>query len=222
MNNKMSFGNISCFIFLILLQTLGCHGDFFSDLDKLDIDSKLRAIDDVISSIDEDEPKPSGRKRKFNKAEDTLGDAVEALTDMFGEECNYKCENGNSPISKPGHVTSSNGCGSYGIKIDVEDLPGMETCCDNHDICYDTCNNKRKTCDKTFKTCLNNMCDKIKALQLSKVSHKECKMAADMMYSGSVALGCDSYLKAQENACTCSNTQKSKPSQQSRNVPDEL
>lgn len=42
-------------------------------------------------------------------------------------------------------------------------------------------------------------------------------MAADLMYSGTVALGCDSYIKAQEKACTCSVPQKSKVTKDQNN-----
>jgi hypothetical protein len=35
----------------------------------------------------------------------------------------------------------------------------------------------------------------------------DCKGSADIMYGGTVALGCDAFLKAQENACSCSKSQ---------------
>lgn len=42
------------------------------------------------------------------------------------------------------------------------DLPGIEKCCDKHDYCYDTCNSARETCDKSFKTCLHDVCKHLK------------------------------------------------------------
>ena len=38
----------------------------------------------------------------------------------------------------------------------------MTSCCDKHDFCYDTCNNKRKDCDDKFKKCVTKACKKHK------------------------------------------------------------
>lgn len=35
----------------------------------------------------------------------------------------------------------------------------MTKCCDQHDICYDTCNNDKEVCDMEFKRCLYRYCD---------------------------------------------------------------
>lgn len=35
----------------------------------------------------------------------------------------------------------------------------MATCCDDHDICYDTCNKDKELCDLDFKRCLYSYCD---------------------------------------------------------------
>ncbi|XP_045214820.2 group XIIA secretory phospholipase A2-like [Mercenaria mercenaria] len=140
-----------------------------------------------------------------------LGSAVEMLAGMFGGgECTYKCKNGNKPVAKAEHVPTSDGCGSSGIKIDTDDIPGAEDCCHEHDYCYDTCNSDRAKCDKEFKTCLHDTCNKLKTSKSKKkISYKDCKGTADIMYSGTLALGCDPFLKAQEKACHCRNTPKS-------------
>ena len=39
----------------------------------------------------------------------------------------------------------------------------MTSCCDAHDICYDTCNKDRDQCDEDFKKCLDDMCEKLKS-----------------------------------------------------------
>ncbi|KAG4077660.1 hypothetical protein HA402_003223 [Bradysia odoriphaga] len=36
----------------------------------------------------------------------------------------------------------------------------MASCCDDHDICYDTCNKDKELCDLDFKRCLYSYCDK--------------------------------------------------------------
>lgn len=35
----------------------------------------------------------------------------------------------------------------------------METCCNAHDICYDTCSSDKELCDLDFKRCLYKYCD---------------------------------------------------------------
>lgn len=83
------------YLCLFLVTIHYSYGDFFSDLDKLDIDAKLRAIDEVISSLDENNPEPPKRNiKKKTSIEDNLGDAVEALSTLFGDDCKYKCDNG--------------------------------------------------------------------------------------------------------------------------------
>lgn len=82
----------------------------------------------------------------------------------------------------------------------------MTQCCNEHDLCYDTCNNPKKNCDELFKNCLYRLCD-----NASKVDTlaKACKVAASMV-SGSMTLGCKSYLESQKNACYCSNSSDKK------------
>lgn len=35
----------------------------------------------------------------------------------------------------------------------------MTKCCDQHDICYDTCRNDKERCDIEFRKCLYKYCD---------------------------------------------------------------
>ena len=61
------------------------------------------------------------------------------------------------PIS--GTSPSSNGCGSGGfIKIDFskyDNFSGFNSCCNKHDICYNTCGSTKLACDSVFNDCLN-------------------------------------------------------------------
>ena len=60
------------------------------------------------------------------------------------------------PIS--GRSPSSNGCGSVVITIDFskyDNLSGFNSCCNKHDICYNTCGGTKLVCDSTFNDCLN-------------------------------------------------------------------
>lgn len=66
-----------------------------------------------------------------------------------------------APKSNRNHIPTANGCGSLGLQITSDYLPvgDMTKCCDNHDICYDTCNNNKEVCDMEFKRCLYKYCD---------------------------------------------------------------
>lgn len=75
---------------------------------------------------------------------------------------------GQKPVRNRNHIPSSDGCGSLGFEISTEYLPieQMTKCCDNHDICYDTCNSGKEVCDLEFKRCLYNYCDTYKSVNV--------------------------------------------------------
>lgn len=79
----------------------------------------------------------------------------------------------------------------------------MERCCDAHDICYATCNKDKELCDIDFKRCLYNHCDTYDKSTAGSLVVKGCKAAAKMLFTGTITLGCRSYLDAQELACYC-------------------
>lgn len=116
--------------------------------------------------------------KKFKVVHDVFDAAVE-------ENCFYKCPGGEwivvigvvtfyhifiacthfqiggMPSRNKYYVPSADGCGSLGLKINTEYLPATEmaSCCNEHDICYDTCNKDKELCDLDFKRCLYNYCD---------------------------------------------------------------
>lgn len=79
----------------------------------------------------------------------------------------------------------------------------MENCCNAHDICYDTCNKDKEMCDLDFKRCLYAYCDTHEKSTVGYLVVKGCKAAAKMLFTGTVTLGCKSYLDSQERACFC-------------------
>lgn len=95
-----------------------------------------------------------------------------------------------------------------GLNINTEYLPAveMENCCNDHDICYDTCNKDKELCDIEFKRCLYNYCDTHDKSAIGTVVTKGCKAAAKMLFTGTMTLGCRSYLDAQERSCYCAPT----------------
>lgn len=79
----------------------------------------------------------------------------------------------------------------------------MENCCNDHDICYDTCNKDKELCDLDFKRCLYNYCETHEKTTVGSIVAKGCKAGAKMLFTGTMTLGCRSYLDAQERSCFC-------------------
>ena len=44
------------------------------------------------------------------------------------------------------------------VQINLTDMPQIVECCNDHDICYDTCKANRTVCDLEMKQCISNMC----------------------------------------------------------------
>lgn len=83
---------------------------------------------------------------------------------------------GGQPTKNKFYTPSANGCGSLGLGIPTEYLPisEMSNCCDEHDICYDTCNSDKELCDLDFKRCLYKYCD----------TYEKSAVGGDMMVKG--------------------------------------
>lgn len=93
----------------------------------------------------------------------------------------------------------------------------MEECCNAHDICYDTCNSDKELCDLDFKRCLYKYCDSYEKSIVNDLVVKGCKGAAKMLFTGTLTLGCKSYLDSQARACFCRVTTGSSNSQEQKN-----
>ncbi|CAL1544556.1 unnamed protein product [Lymnaea stagnalis] len=145
-------------------------------------------------------------------ASNTVGDILESMHnvvsnihDYIGDKggCIFKCPNGVKPQKNPDHTKSSNGCGAFGFKLDSHiQIKDVTNCCDDHDFCYDTCNESKESCDKSFKKCLTKVCKRIEK-HVSNVGYEGCLSTADLIYAATVALGCKPYKDAQAKACIC-------------------
>ncbi|OWF37500.1 group XIIA secretory phospholipase A2-like [Mizuhopecten yessoensis] len=148
---------------------------------------------------------------------DSFGSLLDSLVGATGEDgdCTFRCpETGQITKPRSDYLPSSNGCGSHGIKLDTKKLPKMTKCCNKHDICYDTCNSVKDSCDRIFKKCLDEMCMELED-KLSKDEYDGCDATAQLMYHGTVALGCGSFINSQKAACECvSESSQTTPSKQ--------
>ncbi|ALC44802.1 GXIVsPLA2 [Drosophila busckii] len=145
--------------------------------------------------------------RKFRTVHEVFDAAVE-------ENCVFHCpapDGGTPPrpVQNKFYTPTADGCGSLGLRISTEYLPAaeMETCCNAHDICYDTCNSDKELCDLDFKRCLYRYCDSYEKSIASDLMIKSCKVAAKMLFTGTITLGCKSYLDSQQRSCYCASRQ---------------
>ncbi|XP_057655670.1 group XIIA secretory phospholipase A2 [Diorhabda carinulata] len=138
---------------------------------------------------------------RFREVNDIFDAAVE-------EECIFKCPNNEEPKPNRYHSPTADGCGSLGLTIPTEYLPigEMKKCCETHDICYDTCRKDKEVCDVEFKRCLYKYCESYDKVLGGSTTVKACKGAAKMLFTGTLTLGCKSYLNAQSKACYCPST----------------
>ena len=149
-----------------------------------------------------DEVKGTGEDDDPRKSLETLGTFFKMMSGS-DKQCKMDCPQGSVPLPRPGHVPTSNGCGSLGIKLDTSMFPGFEKCCDSHDKCYDTCNEDRDECDAAFQDCLYAVCDEVKKFG-SPNQAQVCENAGGVMHAAAMGLGCTSFTQAQSNACICS------------------
>lgn len=168
---------------VFLLSDLICTTWADTDFDDLDMGIDLDVINSLASMLLD----PDG-------AEDTGQQG----------ECLYTCRNGANPRQNPLYVATSNGCGAYGLKLDLSDLPNIEKCCEAHDICYGTCNQLMDECDNRFSWCLKEVCEEMESdMQLNEEETEGCMMVAQLMSSTVQSLGCGAYLDSQAEACMC-------------------
>jgi secretory phospholipase A2 len=128
--------------------------------------------------------------------------SIDELVAEHLAKCRFECAPGQQMRARAGHVPSSNGCGSSSVKFEPSHS-FLEDCCHVHDECYDRCGTGKLKCDDEFKRCLDSQCvDKLDGGEANP-EHAVCKQSAGLMSLGVRFGGCDSFIKAQENACEC-------------------
>lgn len=75
----------------------------------------------------------------------------------------------------------------------------LTPCCDQHDICYDTCGSSRKVCDADFTKCLNSVCNS----QTTGKKIDDCNGTSQLFSMGASGFGCGSFAASQHQACMC-------------------
>lgn len=91
-----------------------------------------------------------------------------------------------------------NECGALGFHIRDQNLPvgKMTQCCVAHDGCYEaSCKVNKKDCDSKLRSCLFSKCDN---KTMDKSLQKICVSAAQLLFSGKMALSFQEFNGAQQ------------------------
>ncbi|XP_064518207.1 group XIIB secretory phospholipase A2-like protein isoform X3 [Pseudopipra pipra] len=109
---------------------------------------------------------------------DTIRDGFETVNSYFDSflellggkngVCQYRCRYGKAPMPRPHYKPQEpNGCSSNFLGLKVPEsldlgIPAMTKCCNQLDICYDTCGANKYRCDAKFRWCLHSICSDLK------------------------------------------------------------
>uniref|UniRef100_A0AAQ6ISX5 Phospholipase A2, group XIIB n=1 Tax=Anabas testudineus TaxID=64144 RepID=A0AAQ6ISX5_ANATE len=129
--------------------------------------------------------------------------------------CEYRCKYGkNAPEPRSSYqIPEPNGCSSSLVGFQVNaaldlGIPAMTKCCNQLDICYDTCGRSKYDCDSKFRSCLHGICSDLKK-SLGFVSKVQaCESMADVLYNTVWTLGCRPYMNSQRAACVCKGEER--------------
>ncbi|XP_017268319.1 group XIIB secretory phospholipase A2-like protein isoform X2 [Kryptolebias marmoratus] len=143
----------------------------------------------------------------------TVHGYFDSLVELVGGHngvCQYRCRYGDLPRPRPGYqLPEPNGCSSslVGFQLDVG-IPAMTKCCNQLDVCYDTCGLNKYDCDDKFRSCLHAICSDLKK-SLGFVSKVQaCESMADALYNTVWTLGCRPYMNSQRAACLCEGEER--------------
>ncbi|XP_014678219.1 PREDICTED: group XIIA secretory phospholipase A2-like isoform X2 [Priapulus caudatus] len=135
---------------------------------------------------------------------DAIGDFIESTEK---KTCEVQCQDGSKPVANPTYTPKPNGCGSFGVQVNFLNFPAFSHCCNGHDICYGTCGKERIICDTEFGDCLYDICRQQRIQTEQQDDKITCATTADLMYGGTLTLGCKAYEDAQREACLCKRTE---------------
>ena len=114
----------------------------------------------------------------------------------------YACRN--TLTARKGVKPEPNGCGTKEIPVQSKfGKADFTKACNNHDICYDTCNSGETACNDKFYKEMQAECKR--AYPVKGTSQKQClEKAYDYRYKGSIAsIFVGAYDDAQKRVCQC-------------------
>jgi hypothetical protein len=128
-----------------------------------------------------------------------------------------KCPN---RVAHPGHVPGFNGCGPAALQGVQFIIPqgyksaSFTDACNGHDVCYDTCNTNKGTCDMGFGESMVQSCtetyqpiisDEADPILKQRFNYEFtlCKLAAFRFFNAVSLAGQGAFDSAQKDACDC-------------------
>ncbi|XP_014117125.1 PREDICTED: group XIIB secretory phospholipase A2-like protein isoform X5 [Pseudopodoces humilis] len=102
---------------------------------------------------------------------ETVNSYFDSFLELLGGKngvCQYRCRYGKAPMPRPHYKPQEpNGCSSHFLGLKVPEsldlgIPAMTKCCNQLDICYDTCGANKYRCDAKFRWCLHSICSDLK------------------------------------------------------------
>ncbi|XP_053189098.1 group XIIB secretory phospholipase A2-like protein isoform X1 [Scomber japonicus] len=147
----------------------------------------------------------------------TVHGYFDSLVELVGGRdgiCEYRCRYGKTPQHRPGYqIPEPNGCSTSLVGFQVNTaldlgIPAMTQCCNQLDVCYDTCGTSKNDCDSVLRSCLHGICSDLKK-SLGFVSKVQaCESMADAVYNTVGTLGCRPYMNSQRAACICEEEER--------------
>ncbi|XP_023267359.1 group XIIB secretory phospholipase A2-like protein isoform X1 [Seriola lalandi dorsalis] len=147
----------------------------------------------------------------------TMHGYFDSLVELAGGRdgvCQYRCRYGEAPQPRPGYqLPEPNGCSSSLVGFQVNaamdlGIPAMTECCNQLDVCYDTCGTSKYDCDSNFRSCLHDICSDFKKSLGFGSKVQACESMADALYNTVWTLGCRPYMNSQRAACVCEGEEK--------------
>jgi hypothetical protein len=105
-----------------------------------------------------------------------------------------------------GYTATSNGCGDAKHPLPHSYGPAEFTpACNDHDICYEACDNLKATCDQIFLAAITLVCQQAFPGVLHAVDRVFCDQAVKALANLAISssFGVDAYNTAQMKACQC-------------------
>ncbi|XP_038142392.1 group XIIB secretory phospholipase A2-like protein isoform X2 [Cyprinodon tularosa] len=144
-------------------------------------------------------------------------DSLVELVGGYNGVCEYHCRYGELQLSRPDYKHQEpNGCSSSLVELQLDvGIPAMTNCCNQLDMCYDTCGVNKYDCDAKFRSCLHGFCSDLKKslgfvskVQGDKLLQSACESMANALYNTVWTLGCRPYMNSQRASCVCKGEER--------------
>ncbi|XP_074532421.1 group XIIB secretory phospholipase A2-like protein isoform X2 [Halichoeres trimaculatus] len=176
-------------------------------------DNEIKPVPTEQSQSRKQEESSSWSLNSIRNSFQTMHGYFDSLVELVGGQngvCQYRCRYGETPQPRPGYqLPEPNGCSSslVGFELDLG-IPAMTNCCNELDMCYDTCGMSKYDCDSKFRSCLHSICSDVnKSLGFVK-KVEACESMADTLFNTVWTLGCRPYMNSQRAACVCAEEER--------------